>query len=593
MRNDFCAFILTHGRPTNVRTYRTLQKHGYTGKVFIVIDDEDATGEEYKRIYGDSVLVFSKDEIGRYTDQYDNSTDRRAILWARNACWDLARKMGYRYFIQLDDDYTEWGYRRHGKGFYQSTSEANEYHKWTMKNSLDAVFEAFVRLIETTPVKTIASAQGGDYIGGVPRKIRFKRKAMNSFVCDTNKPFLFRGRMNDDVNTYVALGRTGNLFFTDMQVQLNQLETQSNTGGMSEVYQDSGTYVKSFYTVMTAPSCTTIYEFGRTNKRLHHKINWRKTVPLILSELLKKNNSSIVKQSAVDVDTAIPLVTEDSFTLKAQTIKPIDIIKTPPSKFVHGFLNKYGSMYPINKEFAKNIINQILQHRRTSKQHPMPLPQYMLALEDKWYTSLDIGAPDYSVYDDDYYFTEAWVCWEIYSRNYLRILLKPSVYSLVENIKTIVDLGCGIGYTTAGFKLLFPNSEVIGTNIEGTKQHGFCTAMSQSFGFKMASDIKELRRVDLVFASEYFEHILSPITHLEEVLVTLCPKFLYIANSFNTRSVGHFNYYSMERDGTPRDYWLSAAKMQSAFNKTLKYHRYRRLEINAWNNKPALWVKDQ
>ncbi|EFL0486748.1 hypothetical protein G8G26_005003 [Escherichia coli] len=30
MRDDFCAFILTHGRPDKVLTYRTLRRAGYT-----------------------------------------------------------------------------------------------------------------------------------------------------------------------------------------------------------------------------------------------------------------------------------------------------------------------------------------------------------------------------------------------------------------------------------------------------------------------------------------------------------------------------------------------------------------------------------
>lgn len=29
MRDDFCAFILTHGRPDKVLTYRTLRRAGY------------------------------------------------------------------------------------------------------------------------------------------------------------------------------------------------------------------------------------------------------------------------------------------------------------------------------------------------------------------------------------------------------------------------------------------------------------------------------------------------------------------------------------------------------------------------------------
>ena len=288
MREDFCAFILTHGRPENVRTYRTLQTAGYTGKVFIVIDDEDETAEEYKRIYGAAVLVFSKAEVGRYTDQFDNFSDRRAILWARNVCWDLARKLGYRFFIQLDDDYTHFSYRRAGRGHRLSSSIAEEYHSWTMKGSLDAVFEAMVRLVETTTVRTFALSQGGDHIGGDPRRRRFKRKAMNSFVCDTEKPILFRGRINEDVNTYLALGRIGELFFTDMEVYLGQHMTQQTSGGMTEVYLDSGTYVKSFYTVMAAPSCTTIATMGNVNRRLHHRINWDKAIPLIIPQEIQK-----------------------------------------------------------------------------------------------------------------------------------------------------------------------------------------------------------------------------------------------------------------------------------------------------------------
>lgn len=283
MREDFCAFILTHGRPDKIRTLRSLNLSGYTGKVFIVIDDEDSTGPEYKKLFGDQVLVFSKDEVGRYTDQFDNFKERRAIFWARNACWDLAKKIGCRYFIQLDDDYTSFLYRKFGKR--TAEQEVDTYHGWTIR-SLDAVFEAMIEFLETTPSSTICMSQGGDHFGGVFGKIdiRLRRKAMNSFICDTTRPFLFRGRVNEDVNTYVSLGNVGKIFWTYMPVQLNQLQTQSNTGGMTDLYLDSGTYLKSFYTVMAAPSCTKIRTMGRTDRRLHHSINWRHAVPLIISE---------------------------------------------------------------------------------------------------------------------------------------------------------------------------------------------------------------------------------------------------------------------------------------------------------------------
>ena len=47
--DDFCAFILTHGRPDKVYTIKSLRDSGYTGKVFLVVDDKDKTLPEYKK----------------------------------------------------------------------------------------------------------------------------------------------------------------------------------------------------------------------------------------------------------------------------------------------------------------------------------------------------------------------------------------------------------------------------------------------------------------------------------------------------------------------------------------------------------------
>lgn len=77
--------------------------------------------------------------------------------------------------------------------------------------------------------------------------------------------------------------RRGELFFTEAHVGLNQKTTQTNEGGMSDVYQDLGTYRKSFYTVMIAPSCTQVRVMGRRYMRAHHHVNWRKAVPVIIS----------------------------------------------------------------------------------------------------------------------------------------------------------------------------------------------------------------------------------------------------------------------------------------------------------------------
>jgi hypothetical protein len=286
MPPDFCAFILTHGRPDRVYTYENLKRSGYTGKVFIVIDDEDKTGGEYRKRFGDAVLTFSKSDIAKRFDEGDNFNDRRAIFYARNACFDLAKQVGCKYFIQLDDDYNS--------GFYIRFNSSLNYGNTPRIKNLDGILCALLDFYKSAPIHSVAMSQGGDHIGGdaagtkVPR---LKRKAMNSFICSTDRPFEFQGRVNEDVNTYTEGTRRGLLFFTTMQAQVNQLATQSNAGGMTEMYLDSGTYVKSFYSVMYAPSCVKVGELGDPRSpsyRLHHRINWRSTAPLILRETVRK-----------------------------------------------------------------------------------------------------------------------------------------------------------------------------------------------------------------------------------------------------------------------------------------------------------------
>ena len=105
MREDFACFILTHGRADNVKTEKTLRACGYTGKVFYVIDDEDEQGDQYRARFGaERVFEFCKAEEMRKCDQGNNWDIRGVILYARNACWEIAKRAGVKYFTQLDDD---------------------------------------------------------------------------------------------------------------------------------------------------------------------------------------------------------------------------------------------------------------------------------------------------------------------------------------------------------------------------------------------------------------------------------------------------------------------------------------------------------
>ena len=270
---EFAIFIMVHGRPDKMWTYNTLRKCGYTGKIYLVADSLDKTLNDYKIKYGDELLVFDKELASKEMDSGDNTNDLRSTLYSANKIFDLAKENGIKYFYIMCDDYYYFGYR------YESGAKI-------IKN-LDKVFDLMVNFYKSTNIKTIAFSQGGDHIGGFSG-IKLKRKAMNSFLCSTDRPFKFLGRMNEDVTTYVNLGSKGDIFFTFTNIQLDQKDTQGEKIGLTDMYKDNGTYVKSFFSVMYNPSNVKVSMMNSNNPRIHHSVKWINTTPMIIDNKYKK-----------------------------------------------------------------------------------------------------------------------------------------------------------------------------------------------------------------------------------------------------------------------------------------------------------------
>lgn len=278
---SFAVFILSRARADRVHTLDTLRRDGYTGKWYVIVGTDDDTIGDYRKRYEEHVITFDKNSVE--VDTGDIMKDMRAVVFARNACFNIAKSVGVTHFLVLDDDYVsfEWRYEDGGK-----LKEA-EY------DNLDEVFKLFCDFLDSSGAITVAMAQGGDYIGGVDSGSWRKgilRKAMNSFFCRVDRPFRFYGRINEDTNMYVVEGGRGRLVMTVTDACIVQKATQSNAGGLTDIYLDNGTYLKSFYSVMYAPSCVKVCEMGAKHKRIHHRVNWDSCCPKIISERWRKRD---------------------------------------------------------------------------------------------------------------------------------------------------------------------------------------------------------------------------------------------------------------------------------------------------------------
>lgn len=277
MKDNFATIILSHGRANRVLTLEALKRARYDGKIYIVIDDEDREADRYRELHGDKVVQFNKRQAAEITDIGDNKPERNVVCFARNKVYDLARGLGLKYIWVLDDDYTVFGTK--------ATDPEQMYAHDAFIQDINPYIEVALRFLEHSGSDCVAFAQTGDFIGGVDSiKHLVKRKIMNSFFFDVDKPVKFYGRLNEDLTASVLGCLRGKLFWTLMPVILRQQQTQKQEGGLTDAYLSVGTYVKSMYSVLYAPSCVKLMAMGNKFKRIHHKVNWNRCCPKILRE---------------------------------------------------------------------------------------------------------------------------------------------------------------------------------------------------------------------------------------------------------------------------------------------------------------------
>lgn len=269
-----------------------------------------------------------------------------------------------------------------------------------------------------------------------------------------------------------------------------------------------------------------------------------------------------------------------------------NILEIKPQVLIEQFINSYNEIKPINKTLAHTLIKNTIKYYSGDDNKREELRE-LQEIERQWYEALKKGKVDYSVYNHEYYFTDIISCFIVYSRQYVKSIIKNKVVDRDKILKdylsvsSIIDLGCGVGYSTIALKQIFPKAKVYGSNLENTDQYNFCKHIFSKNNCILVSDLNKINtKIDLVFASEYFEHFQRPIEYLEFVLNTLKPKHLLIANSFNTISIGHFTEYLHNNEIIPQN------EISRKFNKFLREKGYKKVKTNIFNNKPSLWSKE-
>ena len=293
--DDTLVIVITYGRAERLPTLRRFKEDpNWTDHWLLLCSDDDPDLAKYFELYPGRVAVFNKIEAETNFDCGDNFGIRASAPYPRAVTHELTELLGYRYALVLDDDYCLFQWR-----FDPDTHQYAATKLTNLTDTIDACrqFCADTTLQDRRGV-TVALSQGGEWIGGADnyrmgRQISGKRKAMNWFLIDTEWPITFPGKLNEDVNMYTQEQRAGRVIpFTLAQASLEQDDTQSAEGGVTETYLKVGTYMKSMYSVMRCPSAVTVRPLGGgVTPRMHHFVDYDACAPAIIPETHRKTDS--------------------------------------------------------------------------------------------------------------------------------------------------------------------------------------------------------------------------------------------------------------------------------------------------------------
>ena len=206
---------------------------------------------------------------------------------------------------------------------------------------------------------------------------------------------------------------------------------------------------------------------------------------------------------------------------------------------------------------------------------------------DHWERSLNAGTPDFSVYSHPVYVYESFNCWKQYARRYLKLMAHFDAFQFDKySVNSVIDLGCGCAYSTVALKSIFPEATIVGTNLKGSLQYSIDEDVLENIPDCYMVDESQtlaLPKVDVVFASEFFEHLPEPVELLRGLVSTYSPKYFVFANTFTRMSIGHFQTY-YDR-GVP----YTGINISRYFNHYLRNHGYVKIDTGFFNSRPQIF----
>lgn len=250
MRDDFAIFVLTHGRPNTQLTLNRLLSAGYSGRYYLVLDDQDKTIQQYIDNFGpDKIIIFDKNHYLNTIDVGTNTPSDKCILYAKAAAEDIALELGLSAFVIADDDITNFRYRYVDGDLLRSQP---------INMDIDTAFEAYIEFLLATDTVSLGFGPTLCYFAGASifgeEKIQTLRIPYNFTFRNTKHYVNWVSSYGEDVITDMINSKVGEKWMVMPHIQFDCIAPGSGAeGGMAETYKSHSQFKLVMYDFMYLP----------------------------------------------------------------------------------------------------------------------------------------------------------------------------------------------------------------------------------------------------------------------------------------------------------------------------------------------------
>lgn len=244
---NFAIFIISHERADRVETYDTLRQCGYTGQIFVVIDNEDSMLRKYLARFGDDVLVFDKEVYAERTDTLETAKLKASAVYARNAVEDFAQMFELDAFGLFDDDITGLRYRWVSDEKICSS---------VVKNGFDNIVDFYTEFLYNG-LAEVAMPTSPFYMCGsnaLDDKVCGARKGYGMHFRNCKYKIDWRSLLNEDLITHLSLGKVGSIILTLPMVCFETPMTGEFDGGVYTLTQSMSDFRRAFMATVVMPT---------------------------------------------------------------------------------------------------------------------------------------------------------------------------------------------------------------------------------------------------------------------------------------------------------------------------------------------------